>query len=186
MRRPAPRRSRRSGRRRAGCTTTSPAPSPSSSGSRRRAPSSRSSAARSRRRGVDAAAARVPVDDRLAQRGDAGRLRVGVRIGRGGERVADRAAGVGSTGEPTERSTMPSGCARARSANGHERVPGEVGQRRAPCARSAAPAAAARRRAGGPCGSRRSWPHRRASRARRRTRRWPCSSRPTCSGRSSS
>ena len=57
-----------------------------------------------------------------------------------------RRSGVGSTGVPTDRSTMPPGYARARSANGVERVPGEVRQgagqqahrarRQSPCTRS--------------------------------------------------
>ena len=37
-------------------------------------------------------------------------------------------SGVGSTGDPIERSTMPSGCARARAAYGRDRIPGIVGQ----------------------------------------------------------
>src|SRR3954451_15540423 len=37
--------------------------------------------------------------------------------------------GVGSTGVPTDRSTMPSGCARARSAAGARRSQGKSGSR---------------------------------------------------------
>ncbi len=77
-----------------------------------------------------AAAPGVPVDDRLAESGRADRLRVGVGIRRRGERLGRRPRACGSTGEPIDRSTMPSGWALARCGvrcDGVPRVVGEVG-----------------------------------------------------------
>ena len=168
-----------------------PARARAASAARRPAPWCRSPAASRRAQAGGAPAAGQVVRDRLPQRRRAGRS-----AGSPGCRPPSASArrpssGVGSTGVPTDRSTMPSGWTLAPGLGRGQRVPREVGQLRgqpthraravrAPAtdaqARSCALAAAAPRSAGGPCRSRPSSRRHRASRGRRRTRRWRRSS----------
>ena len=92
----------------------------------------------------------------LAQVGGAPGQRVAVGVGRVGQRLTDD-GGRGSTGVPTDRSTRPRLRSRASCRKGtrpllgrSERVPGEVGEPKHLTRR--APAAAGRRRSGGPWG----------------------------------
>ena len=113
-RRRCARRRRTSGRRPRGWTTTSPAPSPSRVGSQ--ATSSLRPIVGSTPSGSTPghpATAGEPGGDRLAQR-RACRRSAGSRGRRRPSASASwTTSGVGSTGVPTERSTMPSGCANA-------------------------------------------------------------------------
>ena len=68
--------------------------------------------------------------------------RIAGRVG-GSRRAAWITAGTGSTGVPTDRSTMPPGCARARSAAGARASQGNTGSRAAYAAGSARPSASA-------------------------------------------
>ncbi len=94
-----------------------------------------------------------PVDDRLTQRERTDRLGICVRVARSRERLLDD-GGRGVDGEPTDRSTMPSGCSFRTRRVGRDGVPGVVGEVADAHARplSARPAAGAGRSAGDPCG----------------------------------